>query len=184
MPAPCGALYWSRSSTQGSAPTCPERCPRPPSTARVSISCPQWISPGPISTRDAREVAEHRRRSRRKECVGAPASLSYQRVIGRRGFLELSFGLGREASAADCCAAKGSSGRADEAGSRRIPALCERDWRELSRRSIDRFREKVAFSPRLVLADTIVQYDSRRTSERFPPQVASPQMPRPHNYLS
>ena len=42
MPAPCGALYWSRSSTQGSAPTCPERCPRPPSTARVSISCPHF----------------------------------------------------------------------------------------------------------------------------------------------
>ena len=61
MPAPCGVLYWTRSSTQGSAPICPERCPRPPSMARVSISCPQWISPGPISTREPSCVSMNQR---------------------------------------------------------------------------------------------------------------------------
>src|SRR6266545_932289 len=101
---------------------------------------------GPLSIRHARQVTQHRSTSRCQGCVRALVSLFHQRAIDRRGFLELSLRLGRKASPADCCVANGISDRTEEAGSGRIPVLYERGRRELSRRSIDRFREKVTFA--------------------------------------
>src|SRR4029078_2118496 len=81
---------------------------------------------GPLSICDARQVTQHRRRCRRQGCVRETVSIFHQRAVDRRGILELSFGLGGKAWPADCCVAKGSSDRTEEADSGGIRGLHER----------------------------------------------------------